>query len=78
MLTGSNWTAEVAKGALACFKGEREGQMPCRPDPAVFLRRFIQAMGGSLELVAKFPTGEVRINQIKDIVLGLPSLKCVL
>ncbi len=33
------------------------------------LRRFIQAMGGSLELVAKFPDGEVRINQIKDILL---------
>lgn len=31
------------------------------------LRRFVQAMGGSLELVAKFPDGEVRINQIKDV-----------
>jgi transcriptional regulator with XRE-family HTH domain len=34
------------------------------------LRRFVQAMGGSLELVAKFPEGEVKINQIKDILEG--------
>lgn len=32
------------------------------------LRRFIQAMGGSLELVAKFPEGDVKIHQIKDII----------
>jgi len=37
------------------------------------LRRFIQAMGGSLELVAKFPDGEVKINQINDIILEKPG-----
>jgi len=36
------------------------------------LRRFIQAMGGSLELVAKFPDGEVKINQLKDIIPEIP------
>ena len=31
------------------------------------LRRFIHAMGGTLDLVAKFPEGEVKISQLKDI-----------
>ncbi len=30
------------------------------------LRKVIKAMGGELEIKAKFPDGEVRINQFKD------------
>ena len=30
------------------------------------LRNVIKAMGGELEITAKFPDGEVRINQFKD------------
>jgi transcriptional regulator with XRE-family HTH domain len=30
------------------------------------LRRFIQAMGGTLDLVARFPDGEVKINHFKE------------
>lgn len=31
------------------------------------LRSYIEAMGGRLDIVAKFPDGEIRINQFKDI-----------
>ena len=31
------------------------------------LRSYIQAMGGKLDIVAKFPDGEVHINQFSDI-----------
>jgi transcriptional regulator with XRE-family HTH domain len=31
------------------------------------LRSYIEAMGGELAIVARFPNGEVRINQFEDI-----------
>lgn len=31
------------------------------------LRRFIEAMGGRLEICAHFPDGDVRINQFEDL-----------
>lgn len=31
------------------------------------LRRFVRAMGGELEIVARFPEGEVRISNFSDI-----------
>ncbi|MCP4488036.1 MAG: hypothetical protein GY820_12050 [Gammaproteobacteria bacterium] len=31
------------------------------------LRRFIEAMGGELEISAHFPEGDVRINQFEDL-----------
>lgn len=31
------------------------------------LRRFIEAMGGKLEISAHFPEGEVKINQFEDL-----------
>ncbi len=31
------------------------------------LRRFIEAMGGELEIRAHFPDGDVRINQFEDL-----------
>jgi len=31
------------------------------------MRRFIRAMGGTLDLVARFPEGDVKIRQFKDI-----------
>lgn len=32
------------------------------------VRRYVEAMGGSLEIVARFPEGAVRINQFNDLV----------
>lgn len=31
------------------------------------LRSYIEAMGGQLDIVARFPDGEVHINQFEDI-----------
>jgi transcriptional regulator len=31
------------------------------------LRSYIQAMGGELDIIARFPDGEVYINQFEDI-----------
>src|ERR1700742_5186132 len=31
------------------------------------LRRFVEAMGGELEIVARFPDGAVRINQFQEL-----------
>ena len=31
------------------------------------LRRFVEAMGGQLEISAHFPEGDVKINQFEDI-----------
>ena len=32
------------------------------------LRSYIEAMGGELDIVAKFPEGEIHVNQFGDIV----------
>jgi len=32
------------------------------------LRSYIEAMGGELDIIAKFPEGEVHVNQFGDIV----------
>jgi len=34
------------------------------------LSRFVKAMGGSLDVVARFPEGDVKINQFKDFDSG--------
>jgi predicted transcriptional regulator len=31
------------------------------------LRRYVEAMGGELDIVARFPDGSVRINQFEEI-----------
>jgi DNA-binding transcriptional regulator YiaG len=37
------------------------------------LRSYIRAMGGELEIIARFPDGAVRINQFEDIGLKRKS-----
>lgn len=37
------------------------------------LRRYIQAMGGSLEIIAHFPEGDVRINQFAELAATAPE-----
>jgi len=34
------------------------------------LRRFVEAMGGQLDIRAHFPDGDVRINQFSDLNKG--------
>lgn len=31
------------------------------------LRRFVEAMGGELEIIARFPDGMVRITQFQEL-----------
>lgn len=31
------------------------------------LRRYIESMGGELDIIARFPDGSVRINQFEDL-----------
>ena len=38
------------------------------------LRSVIKAMGGDLEIVARFPEGSVRINQFEELDKALPDL----
>jgi transcriptional regulator with XRE-family HTH domain len=33
------------------------------------LRNYVRALGGELDIVARFPDGEVRISQFADIAL---------
>lgn len=35
--------------------------------PVSTLRRYIQAMGGDLDIVARFPEGEIHIDVFQDI-----------
>ena len=34
------------------------------------LRKYIEAMGGELKIIAHFPEGDVRINQFQDLEVG--------
>lgn len=38
------------------------------------LRSYIEAMGGKLDIIAKFPEGEVYINQFEDIRRNFSSV----
>jgi transcriptional regulator with XRE-family HTH domain len=37
------------------------------------LRSYIEAMGGELEIIARFPDGAVRVNQFKDVEDQTPA-----
>ncbi len=39
------------------------------------LRSYIEAMGGKLDIVARFPEGEIKIIQFKEIDTETSSLK---
>jgi transcriptional regulator with XRE-family HTH domain len=55
--------AELYKGRQSTIsKLERRADMYVST-----LRRYIQAMGGSLQIIARFPDGEVEISQFESI-----------
>ena len=37
------------------------------------LRGYIKAMGGDLEIIARFPDGSVRINQFEELADATPG-----
>ncbi|HEX8209934.1 MAG TPA: XRE family transcriptional regulator [Longimicrobium sp.] len=65
----------LSQEALAQVLGTNQAgvsKMERRADMYVStLRRYLRAMGGDLEITARFPHGSVRINQFED--LGGPS-----
>lgn len=65
---------ELAQQDLAESLGQRQAgisKLERRADMYVStLRRYIEAMGGQLDLVARFPEGDVRIGQFGDIEPG--------
>jgi ribosome-binding protein aMBF1 (putative translation factor) len=62
---------ELSQEALAKELGQRQSgisKIEQRTDMYVStLRKYIEAMGGHLDIVARFPDGEVRINQFEDL-----------
>ncbi|HEX8454725.1 MAG TPA: XRE family transcriptional regulator [Longimicrobium sp.] len=61
----------LSQEALAQVLGTNQAgvsKMERRTDMYVSsLRRYLRAMGGDLEITARFPEGSVRINQFEDL-----------
>ena len=62
---------KLSQEAIATVLGAKQAsisKLEHRADMYVStLRSYIEAMGGTLEIVAQFPDGEVRITQFTDI-----------
>ena len=62
---------KLSQEAIATVLGAKQAsisKLEHRTDMYVStLRSYIEAMGGTLEIVAQFPDGEVRIKQFTDI-----------
>jgi transcriptional regulator with XRE-family HTH domain len=61
-MTQGALAAELSLAQPAVSKLERRTDMYIST-----LRRYIEAMGGELEIIAHFPEGNVRINQFQDL-----------
>jgi DNA-binding XRE family transcriptional regulator len=61
-LTQENLGETLHVGQAAIAKMEKRADMYVGS-----LRRFVQAMGGELEIVARFPDGAVKISNFADI-----------
>lgn len=60
-LTQQQLAEQLKSGQAAVSKLERRTDMYVST-----LRRFIEAMGGELEIVARFPEGDVRVTNFSD------------
>lgn len=60
--TREQLAAQLAGGRHTAAKIEKKADMYIST-----LRRFIEAMGGQLEIRAHFPDGDVRISQFEDL-----------
>lgn len=62
---------QLSQEQLAEILGEKQpsiSKIEQRTDMFIStLRRYIRAMGGELEILARFPDGVVRINQFADV-----------
>ena len=68
---------QLSQEQLAATLGEKQpsiSRLEQRTDMYVStLRRYIEAMGGQLDIVARFPDGEVSINQFAEEPKDLPE-----
>lgn len=60
-LTQEQLAEQLKTGQAAVSKLERRTDMYIST-----LRRFIEAMGGRLDIVARFPEGDIRINSFEE------------
>lgn len=60
-LTQQQLAQHMKSGQAAVSKLERRTDMYVST-----LRRFIEAMGGELEIIARFPDGDVRVTSFSD------------
>lgn len=60
-LTQQQLGEQLKSGQAAVSKLERRTDMYVST-----LRRFIEAMGGELEIIARFPDGDVRVTNFSD------------
>jgi len=61
-LTQQQIAEQLKSGQAAVSKLERRADMYVST-----LRRFIEAMGGELEIIARFPDGDVRVTNFSDV-----------
>jgi transcriptional regulator with XRE-family HTH domain len=64
-LTQGNLAEQLNLAQPAISKLERRADMYVST-----LRKYIEAMGGELKIIAHFPEGDVRINQFQDLEEG--------
>lgn len=65
---------DLAQGTLGDLLGMSQSEvsrLEQRSDSLIStVRRYVEAMGGQLDIVARFPDGDVRIRQFSDLKTG--------
>ena len=67
-LRGAREKSQEELAAILGMKQSSVSKLERRTDMYISsLRKFIEAMGGTLEVIAHFPEGDVKINQFEDL-----------
>ena len=67
-LRGAREKSQEELAAILGMKQSSISKLERRADMYISsLRKFIEAMGGTLEIMARFPEGNVKINQFEDL-----------
>jgi transcriptional regulator with XRE-family HTH domain len=67
-LRGARAKSQEELAAILGMKQSSVSKLERRTDMYISsLRKFIEAMGGTLEIMARFPEGDVKINQFEDL-----------
>lgn len=63
--------AQTTIGELLGMSQPEVSKLEQRSDALIStVRRYVEAMGGELEIVARFPDGAVKINQFSELKTG--------